>query len=139
MIVEPLLQMRAARAVEKIMADVTGTVSALIATADGFQVASNISDTAQVAKISAMASSIAAIGSVVGEESKTGAHKSITIEADIERAGRVALLNSQTPIPSTQLFSGDAIDRRRGLVATFYKGGDFSVPPILQKKKIFSF
>lgn len=109
MIVEPLLQMRAARAVEKIMADVTGTVSALIATADGFQVASNISDTAQVAKISAMASSIAAIGSVVGEESKTGAHKSITIEAENGFVVMVDIAHTTTPMILTVVTNKSAV------------------------------
>ena len=64
------------------MDQVRGAVSAVVSTADGFDVASRADDAAQGSRLAAMASSIAAICSVVGEESNIGEHQSISIESE---------------------------------------------------------
>lgn len=58
----------------------TGIIAAVIASEDGFDVASTVTKNANAEKIAAMASSIAAIGSVVSSEISTGESESITIK-----------------------------------------------------------
>lgn len=78
----PQLTARAEKALETLMDQVRGAVSAVVSTADGFDVASRADDAAQGSRLAAMASSIAAICSVVGEESNIGEHQSISIESE---------------------------------------------------------
>lgn len=68
--------------VESLISEVGGAVAVVISTVDGFDVASRAQNTAQVSRMAAMASSMAAIGSVVGQESLLGNHHNITIEAE---------------------------------------------------------
>ena len=78
----PHLTSLAEKALETLMRQVQGAVSAVISTADGFDVASRADDAAQGARLAAMASSIAAICTVIGEESQIGEHQSIAIESE---------------------------------------------------------
>lgn len=61
-----------------------------------------------------------------------GVH-TISIDADVERPGRVALLDEYAPIDAGNLFSGSTIDTRHGLIATFYRGDNFLGNPLLQE------
>lgn len=67
---------------ELLMASLGGVVAVVISTADGFDVAAKARDPAQVSRMAAMASSMSAIGQVVGQESMLGAHRSITLDAE---------------------------------------------------------
>lgn len=78
----PHLISLAEKALETLMGQVRGAVSAVVSTADGFDVASRAEDSAQGSRLAAMASSIAAICTVVGEESNIGEHQSISIESE---------------------------------------------------------
>jgi predicted regulator of Ras-like GTPase activity (Roadblock/LC7/MglB family) len=78
----PQLTMLAERSLETLMGQVRGATSAVVSTADGFDVASRTDSAEQGSRIAAMASSIAAICTVVGEESQVGAHQSISIESE---------------------------------------------------------
>jgi 4-amino-4-deoxy-L-arabinose transferase-like glycosyltransferase len=69
---------------------------------------------------------------VVSPSLYRGLHR-IRIEADVERPGRLALINTSMPVSADNLFSGQTVDRRRGLVATFYQGGEFSGSPLQQE------
>jgi uncharacterized protein len=69
------------QALDQLMGEVKGVTAAVVSTADGFEVAGRVENNAQIAKLAAMSSSIAAIGIVVGEESGVGEQQSITIEA----------------------------------------------------------
>lgn len=80
----------AGRALETLMSQVQGAVSAVVSTVDGFAVASRTETEVQGSKLAAMASSISAICSVVGEESQVGAHQSILIESE---NGYVVMVN----------------------------------------------
>lgn len=78
----PQLTTLAEKALENLMGQVRGAISAVVSTADGFDVASRTESPQQGSRIAAMASSIAAICTVVGEESQVGAHQSISIESE---------------------------------------------------------
>jgi uncharacterized protein len=61
--------------------NVKGIMAAVVSTADGFDVASIVHNVAQVNRLAAMASSISALGDVVGHESGLGASRFVLIEA----------------------------------------------------------
>ena len=69
------------RALDELMQEVKGIKAVVVATEDGFEVAARIENTAQVARLSAMASSLAALGAMAGEESQLGACHSLLMEA----------------------------------------------------------
>jgi uncharacterized protein len=75
-----------ARAAEQELALLTGgtsgVIAAVVSTTDGFDVAAKVENTAQVSRLSAMASSMAAIGQVVGQETGVGKEKSVIVEAE---------------------------------------------------------
>lgn len=80
MTLPPHLITLAENALKGLMSQVHGAAAAVVSTADGFDIASRVENTSDGAKLAAMASSIAAICSVVGEESDVGAHETISIE-----------------------------------------------------------
>ncbi len=80
MTLPPHLITLADNALKGLMRQVHGAVAAVVSTADGFDIASQLENTSDAAKLAAMASSITAICSVVGEESDVGTHESISIE-----------------------------------------------------------
>lgn len=79
--VDPKLEALARQAVDTIMREVRGTRASVVSTEDGFEVAARVENTAEIARLSAMASSMAALGAIAGEESKLGACRNVVIEA----------------------------------------------------------
>lgn len=67
---------------EGILNDIDGVHAVVIATADGFEVAAAHRRPVDVARISALASSIAAIGEVVSAEAALGRHKSLLVDTE---------------------------------------------------------
>ncbi len=59
--------------------------------------------------------------------------RAISINVNIDRPGKVTLLDRGEPVPASALFSGGALDVRHGLVATFYHNLDFADPPAFQQ------
>jgi uncharacterized protein len=90
--VSTLLQRAANAAVEAVMNDIKGAKAVVISTEDGFEVAARVENTAQVARLSAMASSLAALGAIAGEESNLGACHSLVIEAS---EGHIVMLQAR--------------------------------------------
>ncbi|RYG14926.1 MAG: hypothetical protein EON92_00075 [Burkholderiales bacterium] len=68
----------AASAVNALQA-LSGVVAVVVATADGFDIASHLNRGIDASRIAAMASSISAIGAVVGQEGKLGTCRHVTI------------------------------------------------------------
>lgn len=66
---------------QHILAEVRGVTAVVVATPDGFDIASAMRQ-GEAARIAAMASSIAAISAVVSEEAELGQSKSVTIDTD---------------------------------------------------------
>ena len=69
------------RALDELMQEVKGIKAVVISTEDGFEVAARVENTAQIARLSAMASSLAALGAMAGEESQLGVCRSVVLEA----------------------------------------------------------
>jgi predicted regulator of Ras-like GTPase activity (Roadblock/LC7/MglB family) len=65
-----------------ILNDISGVAAVVIATVDGFDVASEVRNGLDPARIAALASSIAAIGEVVATEARLGRNKSVTIDTE---------------------------------------------------------
>jgi uncharacterized protein len=70
----------AQREVELMMNDIDGVQAVVVATIDGFEIASVIRSSLLAPRISALASSIAAIGEVVSTEAKLGTARSVTVD-----------------------------------------------------------
>lgn len=68
-------------AVERVMQQVRGARAAVVSTEDGFEVAARVENTAEVSRLSALASSMSALGAIVGQESRLGACAKVMIEA----------------------------------------------------------
>jgi uncharacterized protein len=94
MSIAPNLQRACENALDELMAEVKGIKAIVIATEDGFEVASRVQNTAQVSRLSAMASSLAALGAMAGEESQLGVCQSLLMEAD---GGYIAIVQMRRP------------------------------------------
>ena len=81
MTIAPHLKTACDRALDDLMQEVKGIKAVVVATEDGFEVAARVENTAQVARLSAMASSLAALGAMAGEESQLGGCHSLVMEA----------------------------------------------------------
>lgn len=79
--ISPHLHAVAQATVDGLMREVKGIRAVVVSTEDGFEVTGRIENTAKVAQLSAVASSLAALGSLSGEESNLGACSSVTVEA----------------------------------------------------------
>lgn len=66
----------------KILDELTGVIAVVIATTDGFDIASVVTQNIDPVRVAAMASSITAIGSVVSQEARLGTSRSVTINTD---------------------------------------------------------
>ena len=80
--IDPRITLAAQAAIDSLMKDIKGVKAVVISTEAGFEVATHVQNTAQVARLSAMASSLAALGAVAGEESQLGNCDHITIGAE---------------------------------------------------------
>lgn len=66
----------------KFVSEQNGILAVVVASIDGFDVASAVSRVLDPSRIAAMASSIAAIGSVVTQEVHLGSSKSVTVNTE---------------------------------------------------------
>jgi len=78
---DPQLNIAAESAIQKLIDNVRGIKAVVISTEDGFEIAAWVENTAQVSRLAAMASSMAALGAIAGEESQLGTCDNIIIEA----------------------------------------------------------
>ena len=81
MTIAPHLKNACDRALDELMHEIKGIKAVVVATEDGFEVSARVENTAQVARLSAMASSLAALGAMAGEESQLGVCHSLLMEA----------------------------------------------------------
>ena len=77
----PSAKVIASREAENMLSEVDGVTAVVIATLDGFDVASAMRH-GDPARVAAMASSISAISSVVSQEASLGRNKSVTIDTE---------------------------------------------------------
>ena len=81
MTIHPDLQRACDRALDELMQEIKGIKAVVVSTEDGFEVAARVENTAQIARLSAMASSLAALGAMAGEESQLGVCESLVMQA----------------------------------------------------------
>lgn len=81
MTLDPNLQRACDRALDELMTEVKSIKAVVVSTEDGFEVAARVENTAQIARLSAMASSLAALGAMAGEESQLGLCESLVMQA----------------------------------------------------------
>ena len=81
MIIDPNLQCACERVLDDMMREIKGIKAVVVSTEDGFEVAARVQNTAQIARLSAMASSLAALGAMAGEESQLGVCESLVMQA----------------------------------------------------------
>jgi uncharacterized protein len=67
---------------QSILSDVNGVAAVVIATVDGFDIASAVTGGTDPARVAAMASSISALGAVVSQEAGLGRSRSVTITTE---------------------------------------------------------
>lgn len=79
--IDASLQRACDAALNDLMQEVKGIKAVVISTEDGFEIAARVENTAQIARLSAMASSLAALGAMAGEESQLGVCRSVVLEA----------------------------------------------------------
>ena len=77
----PSAQTLAASEAQSFLQEVDGVTAVVIATIDGFDVASAMKS-GDAARVAAMASSISAISSVVSQEASLGRNKTVTIDTE---------------------------------------------------------
>lgn len=75
-----LVRLVAQQQAELIVQEIEGVQAVVVATIDGFEIASEIRSALQAPRISALASSIAAIGEVVSSEAQLGSVRSVTVD-----------------------------------------------------------
>lgn len=92
MILDAMVKSAALRAVNEVMDQVKGARAAVVSTEDGFEVASRIENTTEIARLAALASSMAALGAIVGEEGRLGACQKVIIEA---AGGHIVMVQAQ--------------------------------------------
>lgn len=92
--ITPKIKLAAESAIDTLMREIKGVKAVVISTEDGLELAARVENTAQVARLSAIASSLAALGAVAGEESDLGDCDNVTIEAT---HGHILMLQARHP------------------------------------------
>ncbi|RYY91843.1 MAG: hypothetical protein EOO24_30430 [Comamonadaceae bacterium] len=109
MTVSAALQQAAQAAVDQLMSELRGVRAVVIATEDGFELAGRMENNAQVARLAALASSLAALGALAGEESNLGACDNVTIEAAQGHLVMVQARHAEVDLIVSVVTSRDAI------------------------------
>lgn len=79
-------------AIELVLAEVRSVKAVVISTGDGFEVAARVEDATKITRMSAMASSLSALGALAGEENGLGDCKNMIIESE---SGMLVILQVQ--------------------------------------------
>ncbi|WP_428718514.1 roadblock/LC7 domain-containing protein [Undibacterium curvum] len=79
-------------AIDLVLAEVRSVKAVVISTGDGFEVAARVEDATQITRMSAMASSLSALGALAGEENGLGDCKNMIIESE---SGKLVILQVQ--------------------------------------------
>lgn len=110
------LRQDAERMLDDLIASLGRLNAAVIATTDGFEVASRAGSGLEVSKLAAMACSISALGAMVGQEGEVGAHQNVIVEAS---EGFVVIVD--IPHPSHPMILNLVADREEMLGQVLYQ------------------
>lgn len=94
---------------DKLMRDLRGVKAVVIATEDGFEVAGRMEEPAHIGRLAALASSLAALGALAGDEGKLGECDNVGIEAALGHLLMVRARNETADLIICILSSRDAV------------------------------
>lgn len=77
----PQLQLASQGAVDLVMKEIPHVKACLVSTEDGFEVAACIRNDTDIARLSAMAGSMAALAAIAGEETQVGETHNVVVQA----------------------------------------------------------
>ena len=104
----PAAQVLASREAQSMLSEVDGLTAVVVATVDGFDVASAMK-AGDAARVAAMASSISAISSVVAQEASLGRNKCVTIDTESGFAVAYSVHRSDAELVINVIANGNAI------------------------------
>ncbi|HPK31897.1 MAG: roadblock/LC7 domain-containing protein [Ottowia sp.] len=104
----PAAQVLASREAQSMLSEVDGLTAVVVATVDGFDVASAMK-AGDAARVAAMASSISAISSVVAQEASLGRNKCVTIDTESGFAVVYSVHRSDAELVINVIANGNAI------------------------------
>ena len=104
----PAAQVLASREAQSMLSEVDGLTAVVVATVDGFDVAS-ARKAGDAARVAAMASSISAISSVVAQEASLGRNKCVTIDTESGFAVVYSVHRSDAELVINVIANGNAI------------------------------
>lgn len=104
----PTAKVIAQRESQSILEEVNGVTAVVVATVDGFDIASAMR-AGDAARVAAMASSISAISAVVSQEASLGRNKSVTIDTDSGFALVYSVHRSDAELVINVIADGNAI------------------------------
>lgn len=104
----PAAQVLASREAQSMLSEVDGLTAVVVATVDGFDVASAMKN-GDAARVAAMASSISAISSVVAQEASLGRNKCVTIDTESGFAVVYSVHRSDAELVINVIANGNAI------------------------------
>ncbi|MET4578970.1 putative regulator of Ras-like GTPase activity (Roadblock/LC7/MglB family) [Ottowia thiooxydans] len=110
----------ARREAELFLNEVDGVTAVVVASIDGFDIASAMKE-GDAARVAAMASSISAIGSVVSQEANLGRSKSVTINTESGFAMVHGVYRHDSELIVNVIANGDAI-----LAQVAYRAAQFA-------------
>lgn len=94
---------------QTLLREVAGVAAVVIATADGFDVASAVANGLDPARIAALASSISAIGEVVSTEARLGRSRSVTVNTESGFAVVFSARRADMDLVLNVIATGDAV------------------------------
>lgn len=103
------LQRACDRALDELMQEIKGIKAVVVSTEDGFEVAARVENTAQTSRLSAMASSLAALGAMAGEESQLGVCDSLVMQATEGLIAIVQVRRTDVSLIVSVVTGGDAV------------------------------
>lgn len=109
MTIDPKIQAAAESAIDQLMAQVKGIKAVVISTEDGFEIAARVENTALVTRLSAIASSLTALGAVAGEESQLGACENVVIGAENGHLIMLQARNAQADLVLSVITGKEAV------------------------------
>jgi uncharacterized protein len=107
--IAPELLASASEHASAIVSELAGIAAVVIATTDGFEVSLAVRREVDAARISALASSIVAIGEVVSSEAKLGSSRCVTIETESGFAVAQRVARKDLPMVIMILGGADAV------------------------------
>lgn len=96
--VSHVLTARIEASLDELMAELSGALAAVVATSDGFEVASRSRSDIAVGKLAAMACSISAVGVMAGQEGGIGIGQSVIVEAPGGFSIIIEIAHPQSPM-----------------------------------------